>query len=1073
MKKRFRKTLKLAVVVIILLVPSLAVAFALVYIQVSRDTAARIDRGAINNVIFSESPVYYDDGVSIIGVFFEKTHRKYIEYKDIPPNFIKALIAAEDKNFFLHRGFDPWAILRAMIANIKAGRIVQGGSTITQQTAKNIFKRERRSFKAKLRELIQAILLEKEYSKEEILEMYANQFFVTGFGRGLRIASLYFFDKEARDLDLVEAAFIAGCVKGPFNYNPFIKKTPAEREETLQRAKKRKDYVLRNMFKMGMITEDQYLDAREKEIPFKQGKVTYRLNVILDYIREQLESDFFKSVLQEQGIDNIATSGIKIYTSINREIQEGALKSIRTHLPVLDVKVSGYDQDRFPVKREYEGRPLDRRQHGLPFPCRITHINLDEENPYMVVSWGDGGGIIDYEGLKPMGEAWIMWKHGQQAKFGTRRAVEFLKHFHVNDMVAVRVANGGDEGSLARRLELSKIPEMDGGIIVIKNGMIKAMVGGYFNRFFNRALDAKRQLGSIFKPFVYTAALKLKWNNLDPLYNVRALFPFESTYYFPNPDHKPEADRVSMAWAGAQSENLATVWLLYHLSDHLNMGEFRQVVETVGLSRREEESYDAYVRRIRDQHGVVVNRESILDAAFEEAKKDIEPDLIFEGEERLIENIRRIYFRVNPALLDPNDPNEARILGFDFQRLKETNSEMINKINSLKSSDGQPHPEAGQGFHYFFEEEGQAPRIVYGRANLVSLVDKGFLAPIPSNWLRENAKRIRVEDIWIDNIIPSKYLDLLQFHTNSNYQRMAILRKYEPELLYKIRDFRTLVNLRFVTHLVMEMGVTTPLDPVLSFPLGANSISILEAALAYHTIMTGETYALETNSATGLVPIITKIVDREGEVIWEYKPSPRKILSERVSGQVSEILRLVMTKGTGQRAKDAVRICFEVENEKICAPISTFGKTGTSNRFTNSSFVGFVPGPKGDSGQLDLQNGYVIATYVGFDDNRPMKGERIAIYGASGALPLWIDTANTIVNSGEYKKHLQVADFIFGSHAFSPVGQGRMQAVPVSGKSGLILKDLHSRDNEEDTRVLSYAIIRDGRVELERVFQPN
>ena len=99
---------------------------------------------------------------SIVGVFFERIHRKYIHYAEIPPAFIKALVATEDKNFFSHPGFDIKAIIRAMTANIRKGKVIQGGSTITQQTAKNVFKRERRSLKAKIKELMQAILLEKE-----------------------------------------------------------------------------------------------------------------------------------------------------------------------------------------------------------------------------------------------------------------------------------------------------------------------------------------------------------------------------------------------------------------------------------------------------------------------------------------------------------------------------------------------------------------------------------------------------------------------------------------------------------------------------------------------------------------------------------------------------------------------------------------------------------------------------------------------------------------------------------------------------------------------------------------------
>jgi penicillin-binding protein 1A len=136
-----------------------------VFYDVTLDASTRIQRGAIDRIIASESPVYYDDGETPIGVFFEKTHRKYIHFSEIPKVFIKALIAAEDGNFFSHKGVDLKSTLRALIANIKSGKVVQGGSTISQQTAKNIFRREKRSYGTKLRELIQAFLLERKYTK--------------------------------------------------------------------------------------------------------------------------------------------------------------------------------------------------------------------------------------------------------------------------------------------------------------------------------------------------------------------------------------------------------------------------------------------------------------------------------------------------------------------------------------------------------------------------------------------------------------------------------------------------------------------------------------------------------------------------------------------------------------------------------------------------------------------------------------------------------------------------------------------------------------------------------------------
>jgi len=155
---------------------------------------------------------------------------------------------------------------------------------------------------------------------------------------------------------------------------------------------------------------------------------------------------------------------------------------------------------------------------------------------------------------------------------------------------------------------------------------VRAMVGGFFDRFFNRATDAKRQLGSIFKPLIYTAALQLNWNTMDPLINEHDLFRYQSTFYLPRPDHTPESNRVSMTWAGAKSENLATVWLLYHLTDQLSAGEFNEVIESLDLARRDDETYEQYVAKIRDKHGIMVDKESLLEAAFEEAKKEIESD---------------------------------------------------------------------------------------------------------------------------------------------------------------------------------------------------------------------------------------------------------------------------------------------------------------------------------------------------------------------------------------------------------------------------------------------------------------
>ncbi len=340
-------------------------------------------------------------------------------------------------------------------------------------------------------------------------------------------------------------------------------------------------------------------------------------------------------ILQEQGVDNIATSGISIYTSVDKEVQYAALMSLRRHLPLMDIKLNGYKP--WQNREKWEGlleKGLEKPKESLPFLAQITSVETDRNKCHLIVAWDNGGGVIDFEGLKPVGAAWLKANLGKWAKFDREHAPILLKNFHEGDLVPVQLMIPNETAPGKNRdakLMLSAIPELEGGIVALQSGMIKAMVGGFFDRYFNRAVDARRQLGSIFKPIVYAAALQLKWNTLDPLKNRREIFRFEGTSYLPRPDHEPKSDTVSMAWAGAKSENLATVWLLYHLTDHLNMSEFRQVANLVGLGRKEGESYQAYKSRIRDRYGVIVNREALMEAAFDEAKDQVETDIIFEG----------------------------------------------------------------------------------------------------------------------------------------------------------------------------------------------------------------------------------------------------------------------------------------------------------------------------------------------------------------------------------------------------------------------------------------------------------
>ena len=153
------------------------------------DPGPHLERSHVMSIIAQESPVYYRDGTTRIGVFFEDEHRQYVPWEEMPPAYVAALVAAEDGSYWSHHGVAPKHVIRALRDNAVAGRTVSGGSTLTQQTAKNLYYRPDRSWKAKGTELVNALRLEAHYDKSEILTFYANQFHVSGNGRGLGIAT--------------------------------------------------------------------------------------------------------------------------------------------------------------------------------------------------------------------------------------------------------------------------------------------------------------------------------------------------------------------------------------------------------------------------------------------------------------------------------------------------------------------------------------------------------------------------------------------------------------------------------------------------------------------------------------------------------------------------------------------------------------------------------------------------------------------------------------------------------------------------------------------------------------------
>jgi len=360
----------------------------------------------IQRILGKETPVFYSDGVSRLGVFFDQAHRQYVTYDQIPREFVNALVASEDNRFFVHYGFDPIGILRAAIKNYQVGRVVQGGSTLTQQAAKNLFKRSGRSYQAKIKELLFAIRLEYYYPKEKIFEFYANQFYVSGNGHGLGIAARYYFNKPVSELSLIESAFIAGSVKKPNYYNPFIKKSDEAASEAKKNANIRMRYVLEKMYETGMISDSQFREASSSELVFQRGTIGFAQDYVMDMVTDAVSTPEVQEALKEQGIDNLSTSGLHVITTVDESLQKQALYSLRQELSRLDVRLRGYE--RAEVQKElqeidYAGDMILKKQAFLFGTLGKITKETEKGKPVVRIAVELGGklgaGVIEEQGL--------------------------------------------------------------------------------------------------------------------------------------------------------------------------------------------------------------------------------------------------------------------------------------------------------------------------------------------------------------------------------------------------------------------------------------------------------------------------------------------------------------------------------------------------------------------------------------------------------------------------------------------------------------------------------------------------
>ena len=437
------------------------------------------------------SYVYSDDG-RIIGEFF-KEHRLVVSIDKVPKHVINAFLAAEDANFFNHPGIDLAGIIRAFIKNREAGRIVQGGSTITQQVIRTFLLSNERSYRRKIREAILAYRIEQNLTKEQILYLYLNQIYLGRGAYGVQSASLIFFGKNVWEIDLAEAAILACMVKAPSRLSP---------EDNLDRLKERQAYVIHRMLSLGLIDPGEADAALAQKIKWADERP--------DYFNEQVPyfTDHVRRILADMyGPDRLYEDGLRIYTTVNIENQISGRKAVWRGLSELTARQTGY---KGPIRRltaaeaeEFINTPPKPNPAGLP--VKVLVMGLDKSGRRLKVFAQGRNGWIEYDDFK--------WALSGRSMTGV---------FSVGDVVWAWPLPE-TEGQDARKYLLGPTPVAQAALVLMENetGRIKAMVGGrhFQESQFNRVIQAMRQPGSAFKPFVYAAAVDLGYSPTDVIYD--------------------------------------------------------------------------------------------------------------------------------------------------------------------------------------------------------------------------------------------------------------------------------------------------------------------------------------------------------------------------------------------------------------------------------------------------------------------------------------------------------------------------------------------------------------------------
>jgi len=413
----------------------------------------------------------YSSDYKLIAEFGDKRSLP-VKYEQIPSTFINALLAAEDSNFYQHHGINTTSILRAASEIVKTGKIKSGGSTITMQVAKNYLLSSERSFTRKIKEILLSIQIERELSKEQIFELYVNKIYLGNHAYGIAAAAEVYYGKTLEQLNIAEAATIAGLPKAPSSFNPLVNP---------KRSLERRNWILERMLKLNFIDLNQYQVAVNTPETAKYYQVDTELYA--PYVAENARLEAF-----EQYGEDVYNLGLDVITNIDSKAQQSANLAIFNGLIQYDQKHGFRNPANVPTENWQEVLDDAIKVNQLIIPVIINELS---NNQFSAITQDKN--IIKGSTTDPK---WL-------------NLAEYYPHLKIGDLIYIS-QNNDDKKSV-----LPRLPEVQAALLTLNpnDGKILAMVGGlsFEQSTYNRVTQAKRQTGSVFKPFIYSAALDKKY----------------------------------------------------------------------------------------------------------------------------------------------------------------------------------------------------------------------------------------------------------------------------------------------------------------------------------------------------------------------------------------------------------------------------------------------------------------------------------------------------------------------------------------------------------------------------------